>query len=89
MRHMCRPAASYGQSRRHSLVAGLVALMALDGTVQSLGDEISYHIDLARYFVTQSTEMPGLGTDSPIAVTHTGDRIRDEAIEHDSRGSLS
>jgi oligoendopeptidase F len=35
--------------------------MAFDSTAQSLGDETSYHIDLTRYFVTQSTEKSDRG----------------------------
>ena len=56
MRHMCRPATRCRQSRRHPLVIGLLAVMLLDYTTESLADETSYHIDLTRYFVTQSTE---------------------------------
>ena len=61
MRHMCRPATSYGQSLRHPLVAGLVAVMALGYTAESSANETSYHVDLTRYFVTQSVEKSDRG----------------------------
>src|SRR5690349_17326530 len=49
------------RSRHHSLLAGLVRVVALDYTTQSLADETSYHIDLTRYFITQSTEQSERG----------------------------
>jgi oligoendopeptidase F len=55
----CRPAIGCRHSLRHSLVAGLIAVMALDSTASS--DEASYHIDLTRYFVTQAAEKSDRG----------------------------
>jgi oligoendopeptidase F len=53
---MWRPAISGRQLRGRSLLAGLVALIALGNTARSLAAETSYHVDLTQYFVTQSLE---------------------------------
>ena len=44
------------RSPPHLLVAGLTAVIALAHVVRSKADETSYHIDLTRYLITQSTE---------------------------------
>jgi oligoendopeptidase F len=61
MHHMCRPGTSCRKSRRHSFVAGLLAIISLDYTVTSLAGEPSYRIGVTRYFATQSAEKSARG----------------------------
>jgi oligoendopeptidase F len=61
MPHLYGPSTTRRQSWRRSLFAALVAVMAVDDPARSLAGETSYHIDLARYFVTPSTEKSDRG----------------------------